>query len=67
MITREMLIGEIIRQHPETVQVFTKYNLDCPECQIADFEELEHGAGVHHVDVDKLLEELNGAVEKLAR
>ena len=55
MITREMLIGEIIRQHPETVSVFTKYHLDCPECQIADFEELEHGAGVHHVDVDKLL------------
>lgn len=59
MITKEMLIGEIIRQHPETVSVFTKYNLDCPECQIADFEELGHGAGVHHVDVDKLLEELN--------
>ena len=62
MITREMLIGEIIRQHPETVRVFTKYSLDCPECQIADFEELEHGAGVHHVNVDQLLEELNGAV-----
>jgi hybrid cluster-associated redox disulfide protein len=66
MITREMLIGEIIRQHPETVQVFTKYSLECPECQIADFEELEHGAGVHHLNVDKLLEELNEAVTKLS-
>ena len=64
MITREMLIGEIIRQHPETVPVFTKYRLDCPECQIADFEELEQGAGVHHVDVDKLLVELNEVVTK---
>ncbi len=66
MITREMLIGEIVRQHPETVQVFTKYNLDCPECQIADFEELAHGAGVHHLDIEKLLEELNCVVENLA-
>ena len=64
MITKEMHIGEIIRQHPETVRVFTNYHLDCPECQIADFEELEHGAGVHHIDVEKLLEELNLAVGK---
>ena len=63
MITKDMRIGEIIRQHPETLKVFEKNGLDCFECQIADFEELEHGAGVHKVDVERLLLELNLAAK----
>jgi hybrid cluster-associated redox disulfide protein len=62
MITRDMTIGEIIRRYPQTLAVFDKYGLDCFECQIADFEALEHGADVHKVDVNKLLDELNRAV-----
>jgi hypothetical protein len=34
------------------------------ECQIAAFEAVEHGAGVHHVNVEKLVEELNKAIRK---
>jgi hybrid cluster-associated redox disulfide protein len=65
MINREMIIGEIIRSYPRTLAVFEKYGLTCFECQIADYEELEHGAGVHKVDVDKLLDELNQAIKGL--
>jgi len=59
MINRDMIIADIIRQHPETLPVFKRYNLDCYECQIADLETLEHGAGVHKVGIDELLEALN--------
>ena len=62
MITREMFFGEIVRLYPETMKVFEKYGLDCFECQIADFEALEHGANVHKVDVDVLLQELNRTI-----
>lgn len=62
MITRDMTIEEVIRRHPETIPVFRKFGLDCMECQIASFEAVEHGAGVHRVDVEKLMEELNKAV-----
>jgi hybrid cluster-associated redox disulfide protein len=62
MITGEMTIGEIVRQHPETLKVFEKFGLDCFECQIADFEALDHGAGVHNINVAELLQELNQAV-----
>jgi hybrid cluster-associated redox disulfide protein len=62
MLTGEMTIGEIIRQHPETLKVFEKFGLDCYECQIADFEALDHGAGVHKIDVAELLNELNRVV-----
>ena len=59
MITKDMTISEILRLHPETLPVFESYGLDCYDCQIAEFEELEHGASVHKVDINALLDELN--------
>lgn len=59
MITRDMLIADIIFKHPETLQVFKQYKLDCYDCQIADLETLEHGAGVHRVNIEDLLESIN--------
>jgi hybrid cluster-associated redox disulfide protein len=62
MITREMTIAEIIASHPQTMRVFRSFGLDCMECQIADYEEVEHGAGVHNVDIEQLLKALNEAI-----
>lgn len=59
MITKDMIIADIIRRHPETLAVFKQFNLDCYECQIADLETIEHGAGVHKVRIDELLDALN--------
>ncbi|MEI8356115.1 MAG: DUF1858 domain-containing protein [Deltaproteobacteria bacterium] len=59
MITKDMIIGDIIRSYPQTLVIFDKFGLDCFECQVADFEKLESSAVVHKVDVDLLLEELN--------
>jgi hybrid cluster-associated redox disulfide protein len=64
MIDKEMFIAEIVRRYPETLTVFEKYKLDCFECQIAEYEALEHGADVHHVNVDQLLAELNQVIRK---
>ena len=64
MITKEMIIADIISQHPETLSVFKRYKLDCYECQIADLETLGHGAGVHKVDIDQLLTSLNEVLKK---
>ena len=44
MITREMIISDIISSYPQTIEVFRSFGLDCMECQIADYEEVEHGA-----------------------
>lgn len=59
MISKEMTIGEIIRRYPQTLPVFEKYGLDCHDCQIADFEAVEHGASVHKVDIGRLMDDLN--------
>lgn len=61
MIKRDMTIADIISKYPQTIEVFREFGLDCMECQIADYEEVEHGAGVHNVDIKKLLRALNNA------
>lgn len=62
MIRKEMTIEEIIQRYPQTIPVFARFGLECVGCQIASYEALEHGAGVHHVDVEQLLKELNAVV-----
>lgn len=62
MITRDMTIEDIILKYPETIAVFRRFGLECMECQISAFEAVEHGAGVHNVDVELLLAELNRAI-----
>lgn len=62
MITRDMTIADIIGRYPQTIAVFRSFGLSCQECQIADFEDVEHGAGVHNVDIEQLLFELNKAI-----
>lgn len=63
MITKEMTITEILSRYPRTLPVFERYGLDCYDCQIAEFEQLEHGASVHKIDIDALLAELNRQLE----
>ena len=59
MITKEMTISEILRRYPQTLPIFNRYCLDCYDCQIAEYEQLEHGASVHKVDINALITELN--------
>ena len=62
MITREMKIEEIIRLYPETIEVLKGFGLDCSACSVAEYEDLEHGAGVHKVNIDELLVSLNKTI-----
>jgi len=64
VISKEMTITDILRRYPETLPVFERHGLDCYDCQIADFEQLEHGATVHKVDLDVLLSELNDHIKE---
>ncbi|MBZ4653339.1 MAG: hypothetical protein JG781_678 [Peptococcaceae bacterium] len=62
-ITKEMSITEIVQKYPQTVEVFMKHGMGCLGCAAARFENLAQGAMVHGIDVDKLVEDLNKAVE----
>jgi hybrid cluster-associated redox disulfide protein len=59
MIDKEMKIEDVLRRYPQTIAVFDRFAMDCGECQLAEYANLEHGAKVHGVDLTALLRELN--------
>jgi hybrid cluster-associated redox disulfide protein len=61
-ITLDMSIYDVVKAHPRTVQVFTKYGLGCLGCASSEEETIEQGARAHGIDTAALLDELNGAV-----
>jgi hybrid cluster-associated redox disulfide protein len=62
MITKDMMIQDIVVRFPETIPVFKRYGLGCHTCLAGEFENLESGAIVHGVRVEELLRELRAAV-----
>lgn len=62
-ITKEMPIGDIVQQHPQTIKVFLSHGLMCIGCAAARFESLEQGAIAHGINVEALVKDLNAAVE----
>lgn len=63
-ITKDMGLLEIVQNYPETIEVFQRYGLGCLGCAAARFENLEAGAKVHGIDVEKMVEDLNNAISK---
>jgi hybrid cluster-associated redox disulfide protein len=62
MINKDMKIEEILRRFPQTIPVFRRFGIDCVQCQLSEYENLEHGAKVHGIDLQALLASLNEAV-----
>lgn len=58
-ITKDMSILEVVQRYPDTAMVFMYAGMGCLGCAAARFENIEEGALVHGIDVDKLVEALN--------
>ena len=65
-ITKEMPIGDVVQNYPQTIEVFLKHGLMCFGCAIARFENVEQGAMAHGINVDTLINDLNAAVPQSA-
>lgn len=58
-ITKEMSIADIVKNHPQTIDIFMKHGMGCLGCAAARFENLAQGAMAHGIDPDKLVADLN--------
>lgn len=58
-ITKDMTIGEIVRNYPHTVPVLMSFGMGCVGCPSAQAETIEEAAMVHGMDLDKLIKALN--------
>lgn len=57
--TKNMLVGEVIRSNPDTVEVLLEMGLGCVGCPGAQMESLEEAAMVHGLALDTMLKKLN--------
>ncbi len=62
LISKDMLIADVIRKYPQTEQVFIDYAMGCAGCMGSMGETIEGGARMHSIEVARLLEDLNRVV-----
>lgn len=58
-ITKDMLIGELIRKKPDAIETLMRFGMGCVGCPSSQMESLEEAAMVHGLNIDKLMEALN--------
>lgn len=58
-ITKDSIIGDIVRQFPASIPIFRSHGMGCLGCPSASGESVEKAAGIHGIDVEELLEDLN--------
>lgn len=59
MVTKDMTIGQVVRENPDKVDVLMSFGMGCVGCPSAQAETLEEAAMVHGLNVENLLEALN--------
>jgi len=62
-ITKNMIIGDLVRNYPEAVNVLMQHGMGCVGCPSAQAESIENACEVHGMDIESLLKALNSAVE----
>ena len=59
MITKEMVIADIIKDNPKAVEILMANGMGCLGCPSATMESLEQACIVHGLDMDEVLNKLN--------
>jgi len=59
MVTKDMTIGQVVRENPDKVDVLMSFGMGCVGCPSAQAETLAEAAIVHGLDIEKLLAALN--------
>ena len=62
MLTKEMTVGQVLRLHPQTVQVFLELGMHCLGCPSSASESLEGAALTHGRNVEELVAQLNKVI-----
>lgn len=57
-ITKDTIIADVVREHPECIKVFNRHKMPCLTCMGVSTDTIGEGAMMHDVDVDHILAEL---------
>lgn len=59
MITKQMIVGDVLDLDPETAQFFFAIGMHCLGCPASRGETIEDACAAHGTDADALVEEIN--------
>lgn len=62
VITKDMILGDIIAAHPDAAEVFLDYGLHCVGCFANAFDTVEMGAKIHMMgddEIEEMVERVN--------
>ena len=59
VVTKDMIIGEVLDAAPETARFFFEIGMHCLGCPASRGESIEAACAVHGTDADKLVEKIN--------
>ncbi|ASS37195.1 DUF1858 domain-containing protein [Mogibacterium pumilum] len=62
-ITKDTIIGDVINENPDLIQVFFQNGMMCIGCPASQGESIGQAAQVHGLDADQLINSLNAALE----
>ena len=58
-VTRESLIGEIVNEYPEAIDVLFSIGMNCLGCPASQAESLEEACAVHGFEPSAVVREIN--------
>lgn len=65
-VTKDSPIGEVVKNHPEAVEVFLKYGLHCIGCPASMMETVGQGGAGHGMseeEIAKMVDEINQKIK----
>lgn len=62
MLTKDMILGDVLDAHPELAPLFLEIGMHCLGCPSARGESIEQACAVHGVDCDDFIDRLNDAL-----
>jgi len=62
MITKDMIIGDILDQYPQSAEYFMRIGMHCLGCPASRGETVEEACQVHGINADELIGEINAGI-----
>lgn len=64
-VTADMIIADVVRAFPETIETFFDYGVHCVGCGASGFETIGQGVSGHGINADEVVAALNATITKL--
>lgn len=64
VVTKDMVIGDILDSHPDTASFFLEMGMHCLGCPSARSETVAEACMVHGTNADELIDKINAAITK---